>query len=157
VDGNVERVVSRLHAVEQPLPASRPELYRLADALTPAERPGDYAQAMMDLGATVCTPRAPRCGLCPVSAHCRAYELGRPEDYPRKAARKAKPQRQGRAYWLEHDGAVLLVRRPDAVCSAACSRCRPAAGPNSCSTMARRPRRNGATPERWTTSSRTSR
>jgi A/G-specific adenine glycosylase len=95
VDGNVERVVSRLHAVEQPLPGSKPELYRLADALTPAERAGDHAQAMMDLGATICTPRSPRCGRCPVSQHCRAYERGRPEDYPRK--RRRKRSRSGRA------------------------------------------------------------
>jgi A/G-specific adenine glycosylase len=113
VDGNVERVVSRLHAVEQPLPASRPALYRLADALTPAERPGDYAQAMMDLGATICTPRSPRCHACPVSLHCRAFQLGQPETYPRKLARTPKPQRQGRTYWLEHGEDVLLVRRPN--------------------------------------------
>ena len=112
VDGNVERVVSRIHAVEQPLPAARVELYRLASTLSPAERPGDYAQAMMDLGATVCTPRSPQCGVCPVSRHCRAFQIGRSDQYPRKAAKKAKPQRQGRAYWLERDGAVLLVRRP---------------------------------------------
>ena len=113
VDGNVERVVSRLFAVEQPLSQAKAELYRLAGSLTPDARPGDHAQAMMDLGATICTPRAPRCGHCPVSAQCRAFELGRPETYPRKAARTPKLKRHGRAYWLEHDGAVLLVRRPD--------------------------------------------
>jgi A/G-specific adenine glycosylase len=113
VDGNVERVVSRLDAVEEKLPAAKPQLSALADRLTPAERPGDHAQAMMDLGATVCTPRSPRCGACPVAARCRAYQLGRPEEFPRKVARKPKPQRQGRAYWLEHHGEVLLVRRPE--------------------------------------------
>jgi A/G-specific adenine glycosylase len=112
VDGNVERVLSRLHAVATPLPAAKADLYCLADILTPDLRSGDYAQAMMDLGATVCTPRAPRCGACPVRGHCRAASLGRPDDYPVKALRKPKPQRQGRAYWLEHDGDVLLVRRP---------------------------------------------
>ncbi len=112
VDGNVERVVSRLFAVDQPLPAARPELYRLADRITPELRPGDFAQAMMDLGATICTPRSPSCGECPVSAECGARQIGRPEDYPRKDARRPKPQRQGRVYWLEHEGEVLLVRRP---------------------------------------------
>jgi A/G-specific adenine glycosylase len=112
VDGNVERVVSRLFAVEQPLPAAKGELYRLTDEITPQQRAGDFAQAMMDLGATLCTPRAPRCAACPVSGECRAFRIGRPEGYPRKAARKVKPQRQGRAYWLEHEGEVLLVRRP---------------------------------------------
>ena len=112
VDGNVERVVSRIFAVEQPLPAAKEALYRLTDELTPERRPGDFAQAMMDLGATICTPRAPRCDACPVSASCRARQLGRPEDHPRKAVRKAKPHRHGKAYWLQHGGDVLLVRRP---------------------------------------------
>jgi A/G-specific adenine glycosylase len=112
VDGNVERVVSRLHAVETPFPAARPELYRLADAITPDERAGDFAQAMMDLGATICTPRAPRCLLCPVSAACAAYAAGEPERYPRKAPKRPRPHRHGFAYWLEHSGEVLLVRRP---------------------------------------------
>jgi A/G-specific adenine glycosylase len=112
VDGNVERVVSRLHAVETPLPAARPELYRLADAITPDERPGDLAQAMMDLGATICTPRGPRCLLCPVASVCQAYAAGQPERYPLKSPKRARPHRQGYAYWLEHDGHVLLIRRP---------------------------------------------
>ncbi|HEX8442052.1 MAG TPA: A/G-specific adenine glycosylase [Allosphingosinicella sp.] len=112
VDGNVERVVGRLFAVEQTLPAAKAELYRLAEKITPTKRPGDFAQAMMDLGATICTPRAPRCGACPVSPQCQAFHLGRPEDFPRKAPRRAKPHRQGRVYWLEHEGEVLLVRRP---------------------------------------------
>jgi A/G-specific adenine glycosylase len=112
VDGNVERVVSRLHAVETPLPAVRPELYRLADAITPDERTGDFAQAMMDLGATICTPRAPRCLLCPVASACQAYAAGQPERYPLKTPKRARPHRQGYAYWLEHDGHVLLIRRP---------------------------------------------
>jgi A/G-specific adenine glycosylase len=112
VDGNVERVVARLHAVQEPLPGSRPLLYRLVGALTPQGSSGDFAQAMMDLGATICTPRSPHCGACPVSAHCRAFARGNPEDYPVKARRKAKPRRSGIAYWLEHEGHVLLVRRP---------------------------------------------
>jgi A/G-specific adenine glycosylase len=112
IDGNVERVVSRLFAVERPRPGAKQELYARTDELTPEQRPGDFAQAMMDLGATVCTPRAPRCDACPVSRHCRARLLGSPEGYPRKAARKAKPHRHGTAYWLQHGGDVLLVRRP---------------------------------------------
>jgi A/G-specific adenine glycosylase len=112
VDGNVERVVSRLFAVEQPLPSAKERLYRLAAELTPELRAGDHAQAMMDLGATICTPRVPRCGACPVAGQCRAHRLDRPEGYPRKAARKPKPHRHGKAYWLQHGGDVLLVRRP---------------------------------------------
>jgi A/G-specific adenine glycosylase len=112
VDGNVERVVARLHAVEQPLPAARPHLYALADALTPAGPSGDFAQAMMDLGATICTPRAPACRRCPLAPHCAARASGEPERYPVKAAKKARPARTGIAYWLEHEGQVLLVKRP---------------------------------------------
>jgi A/G-specific adenine glycosylase len=112
VDANVERVVARLFAVETPLPAARPEIERFADRITPAERPGDFAQAMMDLGATICTPRGPACAICPLSAGCVARMSGAPETYPRKAAKAAKPVRLGTVFWLESDGAVLLVRRP---------------------------------------------
>ncbi|MEM1316279.1 MAG: A/G-specific adenine glycosylase, partial [Pseudomonadota bacterium] len=76
VDGNVERVMARLHAVEAPLPGSKPELTRLADALTPRLRPGDYAQAVMDLGATICTPKSPACGVCPWIDPCEARRRG---------------------------------------------------------------------------------
>jgi A/G-specific adenine glycosylase len=112
VDANVERVVSRLFALEQPLPASREEIYRLTDTLTPEEGAGDFAQAMMDLGSAICTPRAPDCGRCPLAAFCRARATGEPDRYPVKAKRAPKPLREGVAYWLEHDGHVLLVRRP---------------------------------------------
>jgi A/G-specific adenine glycosylase len=112
VDGNVERVVSRLHAVAQPLPASRARIRALADRLTPAENAGDFAQAMMDLGATICTPRNPDCGRCPLAAYCAAFKAGEPGRYPVKAPKAARPRREGKAYWLEHDGDVLLVRRP---------------------------------------------
>jgi A/G-specific adenine glycosylase len=112
VDANVERVVARLFALETPLPAARPEIYRLADAMTPAEGVGDFAQGMMDLGATICTPRMPRCPACPISAYCAGRASGAPERYPVKASRAAKPRREGTAYWLEQDGHVLLVRRP---------------------------------------------
>jgi A/G-specific adenine glycosylase len=112
VDANVERVVARLFALGQPLPAARARLHALADSITPAERSGDFAQAMMDLGSTICTPRAPDCGRCPLAPVCAARAEGEPELYPVKAAKRAKPRRQGYAYWLEHRGHVLLVRRP---------------------------------------------
>jgi A/G-specific adenine glycosylase len=112
VDGNVERVISRLHALKEPLPQARPRIRELVDALTPEQSAGDLAQAMMDLGATICTPRSPACGLCPVRAWCSAYAEGQPERYPVKAPKAARPHRLGKAWWLEHDGEVLLVRRP---------------------------------------------
>lgn len=112
VDANVERVISRLHAIEAPLPAARPRIRALADAMTPDEGAGDFAQAMMDLGATICTPRRPACGRCPLSARCAAFREGEPERYPVKAPKAARPHRDGTAYWLEHEGRVLLVRRP---------------------------------------------
>jgi A/G-specific adenine glycosylase len=112
VDSNVERVVARLFAVETPLPAAREEIYRLADSITPEAEAGDFAQAMMDLGATLCTPRSPDCGRCPLAAPCEARRGGVPDRFPLKAAKAAKPRREGIAYWLEHDGHVLLVRRP---------------------------------------------
>ena len=109
VDGNVERVVSRLFAVEKPLPAAKPELYRLMDSITPAARTGDFAQAMMDLGSTLCTPRAPKCLLCPLQSLCRAKS---PETYPRKAPKITKPARSGIALWITQSDKVWLVRRP---------------------------------------------
>ena len=112
VDGNVERVVARLQAVKAPLPGARPRLRALADAMIPAEGAGDFAQAMMDLGSAICTPRRPACGRCPLRPWCAAYAEGDPELYPVKAPKAARPHRQGIAYWLEHQGDVLLVRRP---------------------------------------------
>lgn len=112
VDGNVERVVSRLHAVKEPLPAARPKIRALADAMTPDPGAGDFAQAMMDLGSAICTPRNPDCGRCPVRPWCAAYGEGDPGIYPVKAPKAARPHRVGLAYWLEHDDKVLLVRRP---------------------------------------------
>jgi len=114
VDGNVERVVARLHAVETPLPAAKAELRRLAAMLTPDERPGDFAQAMMDLGATVCTPRGPRCVLCPLMAGCAARARGIAEELPRRAAKAQKPTRRGVAFFaVDTAGAVLLRRRAE--------------------------------------------
>jgi A/G-specific adenine glycosylase len=112
VDGNVERVVSRLFAVEAPLPGARETLYAFADSLTPEQDAGDFAQAMMDLGSGICTPRAPDCGRCPLAFRCEARRRGDPEHFPVKAAKAPKPRREDVAYWLEHRGEVLLVRRP---------------------------------------------
>jgi len=112
VDSNVERVVSRLFAVKRELPAAREEIYALAGSITPERQCGDFAQAMMDLGATVCTPRDPSCGICPLADSCAAREEGDPQLYPLKAARSRRPHKQGNAFWLQNDGHVLLVRRP---------------------------------------------
>jgi A/G-specific adenine glycosylase len=114
VDGNVERVVARLFAVETPMPAAKPELKRLAGTLIADDRPGDWAQALMDLGSTICRPRAPLCLMCPIRDHCAGLATGEPERYPVKGKKAAKPHRQGVA-WVLHDGEgrVALVRRPD--------------------------------------------
>lgn len=115
VDANVERVVSRLFAIVDPLPASRPMIRASADRVTPDARAGDFAQAMMDLGATICTARDPRCLLCPLSDVCMARAEGDPARLPVKAPKKAKPVRAGRAFWVERAMAgvdhVWLVRR----------------------------------------------
>jgi A/G-specific adenine glycosylase len=114
VDGNVERVLSRFFAIEVPLPDSKPRIKALAQALVPPQRPGDFAQALMDLGATVCTPKSPNCKICPWTANCAARRMGRSSVLPRKAAKKAVPTRRGYAYWIERpDGAVLLRRREE--------------------------------------------
>src|SRR5579863_6087011 len=111
VDANVERVVSRLFAIGQPLPAAKPAIRAAADTITPELRAGDFAQAMMDLGATICTTRTPRCLLCPLRPHCAAQAAGQAEAYPVKAPRRVRPKRRGRAFWIARDGAVWLVRR----------------------------------------------
>jgi A/G-specific adenine glycosylase len=114
VDGNVERVMARLFAVETPMPGAKPELRRLAGRLVTDTRPGDWAQALMDLGATVCRPRSPSCGACPVARHCQALAVGEPERFPVKAAKTARPHRTG-VVWVMRDpaGRVALERRPD--------------------------------------------
>lgn len=112
VDGNVERVIARLFALATPLPAAKTEIRARAAELTPDARPGDYAQAMMDLGATICTPRQPACALCPVRPACVAARRGEADLYPVKAAKTAKPHRRGLAFWAEAEGHVLLVTRP---------------------------------------------
>ena len=114
VDGNVERVVARIFTVETPLPAAKPELRRLADNVTPDERAGDFAQGMMDLGATICVPAKPNCLICPVRDFCRATKAGDPARYPLRAPRPTRPLRKGVVFWLERaDGALLLRRRPE--------------------------------------------
>jgi A/G-specific adenine glycosylase len=114
LDGNIERVLSRVFAVEEPLPGSKERLRRLAGSLTPDARPGDYAQALMDLGSSICVPRRPKCILCPWAGDCRARALGIQEELPRKAAKEEKPVRRGVAFWLVNpEGAVLLRRRPE--------------------------------------------
>ncbi len=112
VDGNVERVMSRLFAVETPTPAAKPELGRLAAGFVTGQRPGDWAQALMDLGATICRPRAPLCLVCPIRSDCKAFGLGGQETFPRKTAKAARPHRHGVVFILTRGDQVALVRRP---------------------------------------------
>jgi A/G-specific adenine glycosylase len=109
VDSNVARVVARLHGLRQP---GRGEIRELVEAMTPADRAGDFAQAMMDLGATICRPRAPDCPACPLRDDCAALASGTPEAFPEPKAKQARPTRHGIARWIERDGALWLVRRP---------------------------------------------
>src|SRR5215510_13746585 len=113
VDGNVERVIARLFAIETPLPDAKVEIQEHAARLVPQQRAGDYAQAMMDLGATVCVPKSPRCVICPLMAACRARKLGIAEELPRRAPKAERPTRRGLAFVLARkDGAILLRKRP---------------------------------------------
>ncbi len=113
VDGNIERVVARLFAVETPLPDAKPVLRELAATLTPDRRPGDFAQAMMDLGATVCTPKRPACAICPWVDVCLARQRGIADTLPAKRPKPEKPLRTGHAFvGVRADGAVLLGTRP---------------------------------------------
>ncbi|MCA1653632.1 MAG: A/G-specific adenine glycosylase [Sphingomicrobium sp.] len=112
IDTNVARVVARLHAIEQPLAETRRQIRALMDALTPDEDVGDFAQAIMDLGATVCRPRAPRCEACPLQSECAAFASGEPESFPPRALRRERPHRFGAAWWIERNDALWLVRRP---------------------------------------------
>jgi A/G-specific adenine glycosylase len=113
VDGNVERVIARLLALEQELPAAKAEIRRRAEVLIPSERAGDFAQALMDLGATICTPKKPACVLCPWTADCAARRRGDPETFPRKAPKVEGRLRRGAAFVvIRADGFVLLRSRP---------------------------------------------
>jgi A/G-specific adenine glycosylase len=114
LDGNVERVVARLFAVTEPLPGSKPTLKRLGATLTPAHRPGDFAQATMDLGATICTPKRPSCLMCPISHQCLGHAAGIERQLPARAVRGERPSRYGVAFLtLREDGYVLLRKRPE--------------------------------------------
>ncbi|PKP99016.1 MAG: A/G-specific adenine glycosylase [Alphaproteobacteria bacterium HGW-Alphaproteobacteria-13] len=112
VDANIERVMARHALIETPLPAAKKEIRAALAPLVPADRPGDFAQALMDLGATICTPRAPACAICPVMADCRARGRADIERLPVKPPKKAKPRRHGIAHWIEREGRLWLVRRP---------------------------------------------
>lgn len=114
LDGNVERVMARIHDVHTPLPAAKPELMALAKSHTPQKRAGDYAQAVMDLGATICTPKSPTCSICPWNDHCAAHKIGTAAELPKKTPKKAKPTRHGTVYLGRRaDGAWLLETRPE--------------------------------------------
>ncbi|MEM5477247.1 A/G-specific adenine glycosylase [Pacificibacter sp. AS14] len=114
VDGNVERVMSRLHDIHKPLPLSKPQLTELATRTTPKKRAGDYAQAIMDLGATVCTPKSPKCEICPWTAPCLARKNGTAAELPKKVPKPVKPTRKGFAYVSQTaSGAWVMERRAD--------------------------------------------
>lgn len=116
VDGNVKRVLARLAALDVPIenPRVQSRLWTLAETLVPPRRPGDFNQALMELGATVCTPRAPSCGACPVRAYCRARQMKRVDEFPRRGARPAKRRQDAIAIAVHRAGRYLFVRRPDA-------------------------------------------
>lgn len=112
VDGNIERVVSRLFVIDTPLPAAKPLIRARVGEITPEDRPGDFAQAMMDLGATICTPKRPACALCPLNDGCLALKTADPELFPVKAAKKTKPVRYGAAFVaVAPDDSIFLRRR----------------------------------------------
>ena len=112
VDTNIARVVARYHGIGRSLAAAQSEIRDLAKAMAPATRHGDFAQAMMDLGATICRPRGPLCAECPIAEGCLARQSGTPESFPAPKAKRLRPHRHGVAWWIERNGAVWLVRRP---------------------------------------------
>lgn len=112
IDTNVERVIARLNAIDRPIAAAKVDIRALADRITPKDDAGDFAQAMMDLGATICRPIAPLCLECPLRPSCAAFATGHPEAYPPRAPKRQRPHRFGVAWWTEREGAVWLVRRP---------------------------------------------
>lgn len=111
VDGNIERVVARLFNIDQPLPGAKADIHTNAASFAGGERPGDFAQAMMDLGATVCTPKSPKCLLCPVCEFCEGRRAGAPESLPVKAPKKKRPERRAAVFWLENNAGEVLLRR----------------------------------------------
>jgi A/G-specific adenine glycosylase len=112
MDTNVERVIARLNGVEAPVAESKARLRELLDRMTPERGAGDFAQAMMDLGATICRPRAPDCTACPLDSDCAAHASGEPERFPGAKRKTVRPTRHGIAFWTERNGCVWLVRRP---------------------------------------------
>jgi A/G-specific adenine glycosylase len=110
VDGNIERVIARLYAIDTPVPAAKPEIFRLASALTPARRAGDFAQAMMDLGATICSPKRPACALCPWNESCAAHARCDAEMLPRRLPKREGTLRRGAAFAAHRADSFLLVR-----------------------------------------------
>src|ERR1700744_5382107 len=113
VDGNIERVVSRLFAVEEALPQAKPRIQELASTLLGPSRAGDSAQALMDLGASICTPKKPACVLCPLSEDCVARAQGAPETFPRKAPKKPGALRRGAAFVVTRGDELLVRSRPE--------------------------------------------
>jgi A/G-specific adenine glycosylase len=113
IDANIERVIARHRLIETPLPLAKREIRAALVPLVPQDRPGDFAQALMDLGATICAPRSPACAICPLMADCRARGRSDIDRLPVKPPKKAKPHRHGLAHWIERDAQVWLVRRPD--------------------------------------------
>ena len=114
VDGNVERVLARFHAIETPLPDAKPLIRKLTAEMVPSERAGDFAQALMDLGATICTPKRLNCMICPWTEDCAGRRAGIADELPRRKAKAERPHRKGVAFWVEReDGRVLLRERPD--------------------------------------------
>ena len=114
VDGNIERIMARLYAVEEPMPDSKKTLKAFAGLLTKDrhDRPGDYAQALMDIGATICTPKSPKCGVCPIKSYCLARKMNIQADLPAKNKKKPKPQRYGKVFWVKNGkNAVLFEKR----------------------------------------------
>ena len=112
IDTNVARVVCRFEGIEKTVEQARLEIRSLVEAMTPEDRPGDFAQAMMDLGATICRPKAPECGRCPLATDCVARASGEPDRFPKARRKIARPTRYGIAWWIQRDGCVWLVRRP---------------------------------------------
>ncbi|MBT3916995.1 MAG: A/G-specific adenine glycosylase [Rhodospirillaceae bacterium] len=111
VDGNIERVMARLNAITEALPKAKPKLKKLAVQFTPAKRAGDYAQALMDIGATICTPKNAKCDICPLNSDCQAAAEGLADKLPKRQAKKPKPTRRGTAYWLVNSNREILLRR----------------------------------------------
>jgi A/G-specific adenine glycosylase len=114
IDGNIERVITRLAALSTPLPAAKPAIRAVLEPMVPPDRPGDFAQALMDLGSGICTPRSPNCLLCPLQGACLGAKAGNPTDYPVKIKKKAKPVKFGTAYVIfDAAGRILLGTRAD--------------------------------------------